>query len=1474
MADNNDTLKIRVELDTSSLQSSVKAAEGQVKSLTNETRSFFELEARERQKVKQAFDERIKLMHQYGKELGVSQTALQKMMVLHDRAERQRQRDANKALQDSEKQRREDERRARQLAQQQRARAQAATNPRAAISGSPTGAAFGAVLAAGGFGGGLLPTVGGSVAGALGASVPMIAGITAGLAAINQLINLGVGLVKTWVGVWYEYRQTIDRAKLGIGAFLGSTQKASEFTQDLIKDLRGLGDLDSSLVLARRLLSVGVAADQARKQVKELNTVAIGLGLNTQEQKGLAKALSDVVTAGRLRGQEVLQFNNAGVNIRALLADKLSVNQAQVADLIKKGKISAEQVITAISDYAKKFDPVLEQAMLLPEVSQKRIEQSFGRLGDQAFGSFYESARARLKQLADELENEQSLSVALAKSTEALAEIGFDAGGRFARAFFDGLTKEGFFGFLRTAGDATSGQNTSFAMLNLLKNPTLAFARGFVKDSLVQKEQYGDQGGALTAKEKERMAQIVQAEEERRKLEAEKNKDKQGSFGGGGDKPRNRRRSFSEQLDDRLKTAKANVEALTNLNSANFADKFKLEGYERFQKDLESILNLRYEMNLEFAKPLPKTPEAAKQLREELESAKRVFEAVKEAREEQRKASEEYASALLTAVLPVVGDEIRYQTQYLRLLRERKNEEAQLTAELKLEVRKRIDAYESEEEKLREQRMARNEVFTGALREGEEARRDRLRAEAELSLFNGNTNVFDIIGENIFEPVLSPMESLDKTAANILELLQQAFAGKAPAVTTATGGGAPAGAPGLGGGDNGGGGSDAFRFSTRDLSFADLTKTTLRDRVDAQLAKDVVALNKEIFSLEYTERRYQETAISGTLRQLREKKRLLEQQAALREETERSYTLEQELVELGNAASTRTALARQQADNRILESQIATKERIIGLQEEIANASVGASDRYQEAWLEATLDIATRQEEAVKRQIKAQAELSQKTVFSADEVRAQILEQLAATKSVNDILAESYLSVMNGIGDSLETVLTRATDKLGAFGRTIGSISAQLLRMVTNRVLMQLLNGFLPGGGGFAGVTGTAAAAGGGGGGGGGSLLRTPGFNPLGFVSNLFSGGGSAAGTGASGAVALNSTLTSAFGGLSYNTAAARSAGAAGVNLPIFNSVQIPGITTPGINGAGTVGIGSAAAAGKFSLGSVGKQLAAAAPFLGFSLGAAAGGQSTAGSLLGGIGGSLGGLVLAASTGALGGSLGSAFALSGALGPAALIAAPLLIGASILLGRAKQRKQDEPLADSYWVAYKDRLIELTSAVKRGSIDGDDALAEAAKARAEAVAAISSIKTKSVRESRLRNQIPDVDRLFLEPLKQAAADQKNRVSLASKLIPEFAVGGVVPGAPGEPRLILAHGGEIIANPRQQTPELVDAAARAGVPGLRDMQGAGTGTKEMQVTLVIGTDAQNQMFVNGANSSEGFRVLLGKQHTAKRFNDLRL
>lgn len=270
-----------------------------------------------------------------------------------------------------------------------------------------------------------------------------------------------------------------------------------------------------------------------------------------------------------------------------------------------------------------------------------------------------------------------------------------------------------------------------------------------------------------------------------------------------------------------------------------------------------------------------------------------------------------------------------------------------------------------------------------------------------------------------------------------------------------------------------------------------------------------------------------------------------------------------------------------------------------------------------------------------------------------------------------------------------------------------------------------------------------------------------------GILGRLFGGGGR---TSAPPNVGSGTSL--AHGGITQNIG------------DIAHSVQRASLPSPetivhsSTRNAGNSQVGSLATAGGSALSasklSFGQQLAGLAPGLGASLGGLLGGNSVGGQILGSLGGLLGGLVLAASTGAIGGSIGGLFALSGALGPAALIAAPLLLLGAFFLGRAKQRKADEKSRDALFGDAVSQMRQLLQQVQTHNVDGASATSQAGEIYSQWYSQVLQIKTKSVRQSALNNQGPVLRNLQAQ-IAAAAAQQSGELALADRLRPEFATG---------------------------------------------------------------------------------------------------
>ncbi len=164
-------------------------------------------------------------------------------------------------------------------------------------------------------------------------------GLSSG-AIIGGAAIAGVGLLtKKIVSLGME----AENARLTLSKLLGSkeagesafreTQRFAAFTpfnfRDVLKARIGLG--------AR-----GVDAENQLPLLQTLGNFASVLG--TETLPFLTKAVGDVLAAGKLRGQEINQFANAGINIRKMVADLKGVSVSELEGMF----ISAKDVVMAL----------------------------------------------------------------------------------------------------------------------------------------------------------------------------------------------------------------------------------------------------------------------------------------------------------------------------------------------------------------------------------------------------------------------------------------------------------------------------------------------------------------------------------------------------------------------------------------------------------------------------------------------------------------------------------------------------------------------------------------------------------------------------------------------------------------------------------------------------------------------------------------------------------------------------------------------------------------------------------------------------------------------------------------------------------------------------------------------------------------------------------------------------------------------
>lgn len=488
---------------------------------------------------------------------------------------------------------------------------------------------------------------------------------------------------------------------------------------------------------------------------------------------------------------------------------------------------------------------------------------------------------------------------------------------------------------------------------------------------------------------------------------------------------------------------------------------------------------------------------------------------------------------------------------------------------------------------------------------------------------------------------------------------------------------------------------------------------------------------------------------------------------------------------------------------------------------------------------------------------------------------------------------ESTGDAFERLGQNLSRSFGNVKGLLDNLKQSFTTFFRDLLGLGLQRVFGQLF-GSITGAIGGAG-RGVAGVAGGGAGGGIGGVIS-------GGLGSIFGGGGGGGGF-----------LTPGFGG-GFPIIGGGFGGAAS---PIGIAGGLPIANTAGIGAAGAAGIfGRSATVGAFAglsglfrgfgfgrAAGSGGALAGIAPLLGVQLGAGLGGQSRLGQVLGGIGGAALGIGITAAPAAL--AAGGALAGLGFLAPlfsnpiTAVVGGALLAG-SFLLGRSRQRRSDEEQSGVWLQDAINQISQLRDQTRSGSVTLEQArqIFET-QILATFVSQIQTLKTKSVRESRLTNQVRDLRNLFESTVVPAAKTGAKVNDIQSRLVPEFATGGIVPGTDRgyDSVMAMVRPGEMVLTRNQQSaiqsiagPGIFRAVGvpqgpgiSAGLPAFAQggIMPAFTPTRtapqesapiELVVNLVVGKDDASRIVASAQNTSVGQRAVLATLKRARLNREL--
>ena len=163
-----------------------------------------------------------------------------------------------------------------------------------------------------------------------------------------QAVTLAVdACVAALVAGGIEYNAQMQTYSTRLTTLTGSAEAADKVLQQIKKDAMATPFDVASLTQAESLLlSTGISADEARKNILALGDAVSASGGGNQELQRMAVNLQQIKNVGKASSLDIKQFAYAGIDIYGLLADSLGITREEAS----KTEVTYEMLSKALQD--------------------------------------------------------------------------------------------------------------------------------------------------------------------------------------------------------------------------------------------------------------------------------------------------------------------------------------------------------------------------------------------------------------------------------------------------------------------------------------------------------------------------------------------------------------------------------------------------------------------------------------------------------------------------------------------------------------------------------------------------------------------------------------------------------------------------------------------------------------------------------------------------------------------------------------------------------------------------------------------------------------------------------------------------------------------------------------------------------------------------------------------------------------------
>lgn len=176
---------------------------------------------------------------------------------------------------------------------------------------------------------------------------------------VGAILGIGVAVAKTG----FEFDSFKQQSMIAFEQMLGSGEKAQSFLNDLQAfaaktpfEFPGLVDS------ARQLMAMGFASEDVLPTLTSVGDAVAAMGGGADLVARVTRALGQMKAKGKAAGGEMMQLTEAGIPAWEFLAKKIGVDIPTAMDMVSKGAVKSETVISAVTEgMNKKFGGMMEK---------------------------------------------------------------------------------------------------------------------------------------------------------------------------------------------------------------------------------------------------------------------------------------------------------------------------------------------------------------------------------------------------------------------------------------------------------------------------------------------------------------------------------------------------------------------------------------------------------------------------------------------------------------------------------------------------------------------------------------------------------------------------------------------------------------------------------------------------------------------------------------------------------------------------------------------------------------------------------------------------------------------------------------------------------------------------------------------------------------------------------------------------------